>query len=397
MSVQALHFAAPTIEIVSESPRTEMLQTRLKQVGLRPIKAPQQIDPAFAAPILIDAAVISAHERHIIVSACERYNNRAIIILGERDSDRDHIVYLSSPDQMDTLPSRLDLRQRQLIQSREAALRKETIERLTGSSLHAHTPKTPVALFCGAHTPLFNALKNQLADEGIALKAALTQQAVAEAAKTLELSSLVFDVSNDDASVVQTLTHCAQTPGYTGLTKLVIVGRDQNNMTTMLADHIVQAERASDLAALIHKAAQRRATQLPYDAKIRDTATGLYTRAFLEAHVMSQINAADQTGHPLTVMGIELKDHLRGAKSTAAHVLKQLRVTDLAARYSARHIIISLPATAYRGAIKMARRLQADSPMIADINVLERRQFHTAKSLLSGLLARPDLTASKRA
>ena len=136
---------------------------------------------------------------------------------------------------------------------------------------------------------------------------------------------------------------------------------------------------------------------MPSDPTIRDSATGLFSKAFLEAHLESQIKAADQTGQPLTVIGIELNNHLRGTKSTAANVLKELRATDLAARYSARHIVVSLPATAYSGAIQIARRLQDECEMISNVTVLERRQFHTAPSLLAGLLARPDLAATRRA
>ncbi|MEO1642048.1 MAG: hypothetical protein AAFR74_01845, partial [Pseudomonadota bacterium] len=142
MSIQALHFAAPTIEIVSESPRLEMLQVRLKQAGLRPIKAPREIDPALASPILIDASVITGRDRHMILSAYQRHGNRAVVLLGESDVRSEDVIHLKAVDQISGLQARLNLRQRQLVQQREADLRTETINRL---STRASDPKPTAA------------------------------------------------------------------------------------------------------------------------------------------------------------------------------------------------------------------------------------------------------------
>lgn len=399
MSIQALHFAAPTIEIVSESPRLEMLQVRLKQAGLRPIRAPREIDPALASPILIDATVVTGRDRHMILSACQRQGNRPIVLLGESDARSDDVIHLKAVDQISGLQARLNLRQRQLVQQREADLRTETINRL---STHASEPRptpAPKAIYCGPQTPRFNALKNQLHAEGIDLAAALTEHSLKTACQTETIVSVVFDLHDAGEPITRLLNNFASSTERANLS-LILLGA--SDAATNEADHLIDspidhAETLETLARHIHAAARRQSAQRPSDPAIRDSATGLYSKTFLETHLAAQLKAADQSGQPLTLIGIELKDHLRGAKPTANELLKHLRETDLAARYSARHIVVSLPATAYSGAIQMARRLQAQCEMIADVTVLERRQFHTAQSLIAGLLARPDLAASRRA
>lgn len=399
MSVQALHFAAPTIELVSESPRLEMLQVRLKQAGLRPIKAPREIDPALASPILIDTSVVSGRDQHMIISACQRYGNRPIVLMGESEARVDDIIHLKSVDQISGLPSRLGLRQRQLARQREADLRAETTRRLTSRIEDQIAPAKPKAIYCGPQTQCFNALRNQLIAEDIELYAALTEHTLVSACESERISTVLFDLSRTTDNLDKLLHDFSKSPLRANMTLIVL---SSNGTKAELADHLIEtpiefAETIETLSALIHAAARRQSAQQPTDPSIRDSATGLFSKSFLETHLNAQLKAADQSGQPLTLIGLELKDHLRGAKSTANELLKHLRETDLAARYSARHIVVSLPATAYSGAIQMARRLQADCEMIADVTVLERRQFHTAQSLITGLLARPDLAASRRA
>ncbi|MEM1035983.1 MAG: hypothetical protein AAGI14_04400 [Pseudomonadota bacterium] len=397
MSVQSLHFAAPTIEIVSESPRLEMLQARLKQAGFRPVRAARDIDPALANPILIDASVTSEHDQHVIISACKRHDTRPIILLGLDQKHDSELIRLSSPDQIASLSARLDLRQRQIIQQREANLRQETIERLTNVAGNAAIATKAQAIYYGRQGPRFMSLRNHLNDEGITLRGALTPHTLTEACETHQINAILLDASYEDDAFRRSLTDIINSPISKGIAKIFLATSSQDISFGDSADYVVDIDSTDDVSALIYKTARNQMAQIPSDPAIRDSATGLFSKGFLETHLEVQIKAADQTGQPLTVIGIELNNHLRGTKSTAANVLKELRATDLAARYSARHIVVSLPATAYSGAIQIARRLQDECQMISNVTVLERRQFHTAPSLLAGLLARPDLAATRRA
>ncbi|MEL8056029.1 MAG: hypothetical protein AAGK66_07740 [Pseudomonadota bacterium] len=397
MSVQSLHFAAPTIEVVSESPRLEMLQARLKQAGLRPVRAAVDIDPALATPILIDLAVVNAHDQHVIISACKRHGSRPIIMLGEgQQRDRD-FIRLMSPEQISSLSARLDLRQRQITQNREAELRHETIERLTNVPANASIATTAQAIYYGPQSPRFVSLRNQLADEGITLRGALTPHTLTAACDAQEIHAILINASYEDDAFRRALSDIESTSISKGIAKIILATPSQDIYFAKSADYVIDIDTTDDIAAHIYKTARNRAVQTPANPMIKDSATGLYSKAFLEAHLGVQLRSADQTGQPLTMIGIELNNHLRGTKSTAERILAELRATDLAARYSARHIVVSLPATAYGGAIQIARRLQTECEVISDITVLERRQFHTPQSLLAGLLGRSDIAATRRA
>ncbi|MEM1391408.1 MAG: diguanylate cyclase, partial [Pseudomonadota bacterium] len=285
----------------------------------------------------------------------------------------------------------------QLGQDREMELRRETIAHLSPT---ASTPALPIntnVVYFGPYTPRFNILRSQLSDQGITLKAALTANSLRDICATSNAAAVLFDISDEDASVADALKSFTQYPTKANVSKIILTAPDQVMPNIGLADHIIDADDTHRTAEVIHQVAACQSTAMPSDPSITDNATGLFTRTFLEAHLSAQLKTVDQTGQPLTLIGIELSDHLRGKKSTGDILRKHLRMTDLAARYSARHIVISLPATAYGGAVQMARRLQAECEMISAVSVLERRQFHTAQSLLSGLLAHSDFAASKRA
>jgi len=74
-----------------------------------------------------------------------------------------------------------------------------------------------------------------------------------------------------------------------------------------------------------------------------------------------------------------------------------LRDTDLAARLDLHHICVTLPDTPYRGGVVLARRIEESLERSVAWRVIERRQFHTLKSLLGGLTARSGLFTERSA
>ena len=132
----------------------------------------------------------------------------------------------------------------------------------------------------------------------------------------------------------------------------------------------------------------------------RDLATGLFSRRFLEAHLERQISAADKRGEPLSLVTLKL----RGERRTDRKILKALagclqpllRETDCAAALSAGILGISLPATPYRGGARLATRFAthvAEQSELSDVvlswRVVEKRAYHSAKTLLDDGLAGP--------
>ncbi|MEM9842774.1 MAG: hypothetical protein AAF767_08995, partial [Pseudomonadota bacterium] len=64
------NFDAPVIHVVSESPRLEMLQTRLRQAGIRPVPVRGSYLPPDSAPALIDLVTrdfeVSANDQRLV-------------------------------------------------------------------------------------------------------------------------------------------------------------------------------------------------------------------------------------------------------------------------------------------------------------------------------------------
>ena len=73
-----------------------------------------------------------------------------------------------------------------------------------------------------------------------------------------------------------------------------------------------------------------------------------------------------------------------------------LRETDCAAAFGAGTIVVSLPSTPYRGGVRLAERIAERVARTADLSgltlswrVVERRAYHTPKTLLGAGLTGP--------
>ena len=105
---------------------------------------------------------------------------------------------------------------------------------------------------------------------------------------------------------------------------------------------------------------------------------------------------ADRLACSLSLIAFEIIDGT-DVKDMARVIKSMLRDTDLAARLDNAHICVTLPDTQYRGAIVLARRIEQALDRPTNWRVIERRQFHTLKSLLGGLTAKTSLSARKSA
>ena len=105
---------------------------------------------------------------------------------------------------------------------------------------------------------------------------------------------------------------------------------------------------------------------------------------------------ADRLATSLSLIAIETPD-ATDLRHTARTVKALLRDTDLAARLDNHHICVTLPNTQYRGAVVLARRIEAALERPTEWRVIERRQFHTLKTLLGGLTAKTSLSKRRTA
>ena len=167
------------------------------------------------------------------------------------------------------------------------------------------------------------------------------------------------------------------------------------------ADHIIDLKDnldgvAARLISISAEADAPVATSYGLSPAAQDLSTGLVSRDYLESHVEAQMAQADRLATPLSLIAFDISrvsDH----KALAALMQSHLRDTDLAARLDQKHICLTLPNTQYRGAVILARRIEEAVDGFVSWRVIERRQFHTLKTLLGGLTAKSALSPRKTA
>lgn len=140
---------------------------------------------------------------------------------------------------------------------------------------------------------------------------------------------------------------------------------------------------------------ERDAHQIPA-GMIEDHATGLVSREYLESHLEAQMEQADRLLIPLTVVAFTLTPE-HDIRSVALTIKSMLRDTDLAARLDSQHVCITLPETSYRGAVVLSRRIEEAVGGRLSWRAIERRQFHTLKTLIGGLTAKSPFTRQRTA
>jgi GGDEF domain-containing protein len=150
---------------------------------------------------------------------------------------------------------------------------------------------------------------------------------------------------------------------------------------------------------------------MPHPAQasvLADFITGLFSRRFMDLHIARQMEVSTQRADPLCVLTFRLDPAIstsRPAQLAFAEIIRsQIRDADCPALMQPGVFAISLPATPYRGGIRLAERISetaARHPGFSEggfgYRVIERRAYHSADTLLSagvtGPLLRPRLAA----
>ena len=142
--------------------------------------------------------------------------------------------------------------------------------------------------------------------------------------------------------------------------------------------------------------------------ELTDFTTGLFNFAFMEAHIARQMEIATQRAEPLSVLTFcldpALIQTLQAQQDFAGIIRSQIRDSDCAALLRPGTFAISLPATPYRGAIRLAERIasavETKAPGIGPRfgwRIAEKRAYHTPKTLLVtgqvGPMLRPRIAA----
>ena len=390
-------FDAPVIHVVSESPRLEMLQARLRQAGIRPVPVRGSYLPPDSAPAFIDLLTRDFD--------FDPTDGRLFVTIGKQEQAPNRSeIHLTDIAQIATLPARLAIRQREQQRKQEIQLRARTSEKFGSASPAIPARQKSRVLWLGHDAPFLNAIKAGLASREISLVAAISRLTAEDYLVSGAFQTIILCPATPDdeaAKLLGTLSHLelAQAP------QVILLLRP--DLANKLSAGIDQADQIVDLSTDLDFVASRLqaicaeaelATEPSYglSSSEQDPATGLVSREYLESHVEAQMAQADRLATSLSVIAIETPD-ATDLRHTARTIKALLRDTDLAARLDNHHICVTLPNTQYRGAVVLARRIEAALDRPTEWRVIERRQFHTLKTLLGGLTAKTSLSKRRTA
>ncbi len=392
------NFDAPVIHVVSESPRLEMLQARLRQAGMRPVPVRGQYLPPDSAPALIDQ--LTRQEN------LEGQQNRLVITIGKTsDEPNGSDIHLSDVGQIATLPARIAIRLRENQRQREIDLRARTAEKFGAPVSTAQSTERARLLWLGQDAPFLNAIKASLKACDVNLVAAISRLTAEDYLISGQFKTMVLCPSSQDDEAAKLLRRAKKLPQITAPRIVLLLRSEISGHLT--AEDMANADQIVDLTSDTELVASRLhaictsqnvvSEEAPrLTSQIQDSSSGLVTRAYLETHLQAQIEQADRLAMPLSLVSVTLSEQ-DDVRAIARKIKALLRDTDLAARLDANHICVTLPETTYRGAVILARRIEEALDTSIDWRAIERRRFHTLKSLLGGLTARSTLTTRKTA
>ncbi len=414
-------FLTPPIEIAAERPRRDMLASRLKQLGFEPRASSLPPERGGTTPLLIDLASLGAEALGGVQGALVRGVKRPLVVLAEsaaRPRLRDAIVLAGDRD-LETLPARLRLRQRQMVRRDERRLRLMTLDALGLAPADDLSPVAIRALYVGRGGPDYLALRTACSALGVELAAAFSAETALQALSADGIGAVIAVVEKDGdagtrllgafareaASVPGPVVALSDGPLPAGLMDAVSASFERGASAPAIAGTLnaFLSERVDPMARL---------TRPGWGAIAgRDLQTGLYEARFFEAHLARQVEATALAGEPLSLAGFRLHPPQGAPQVARAHVMalagllqSGLRETDCAARLSTSGFVASLRDTPFTGAARLARRLaerlraapvSASRARLADGTALawrcvERRAYHTPASLLAAALPQPE-------
>lgn len=403
-------FSDPQIDLLARGERRAHLASALAKVGLRPVMAPATLDVRTSIPLLIDLNSVTADPPPPGLMPVLTQQARPIVCLGAGQIDLSHrpdAIRLLQDTQIANLPARLALRQRALLRENERLLRAETAREF-GSPVYTSPPSCQPGpsrmLFIGAVSARLLAMTRGLAARKIELVSCMTLQTAATHLNQTRFRLVLVEADMADAQadgLTCLSAHHANTPfllaGDTG-SGLVFDGLVdiETDMETGL-DLLAERARAEPLSTRLER--------VRLSATSHDPLTGLYSEAFLRAHLPRQMAASAHDETCLTLLSLKLRtsqmtESRPGDLSLLAQkVVASVRETDLVARLGQRGLLCVLRDTSYAGAVQLAERLVTS---LEDGNaerigltqrlmwrVVERRGSHTPDGLIATALTGP--------
>lgn len=393
-----LSYLDPQIEVIATSPRREMLMSRLATSGFRPLRGEARARVGTGAACLVDCASTSESDLVRLLVRMESDPVRPLVLLGAPEKMAKpprSAIKLKDEAGLPGLRARLDLRRRQLLCESERALRIETETALVGAPPNTRSQDSSRRLlYVGSISPGFLPLKRALEACDIEVTAAYTLPTAEAHLRESDFTACLLDlVTSPDLSLAALSRPCG--PGH-----ILALAETNARIDPDMFDFLVDADQDSgDIAQDVCTIMKRpvlttRMVRPRLSEKLYDIATGLYSPAFLRAHLPRQLEASTVDESPFSLLCLrarsgERAQETRTIERMADTVASNLREADLACRYEPRSILISLRATAYADAARIARRLTARLESTArelscgiDWRAVERRAYHNADTLI---------------
>ncbi len=417
-----LTYLHPQIEILSTSPRHEMICERLRELRFRPLRAEPPVCFETPQPLLVDLPSITPEQASQMKRAWLKGLRGPLILLRPNDDgllrSRDAIL-LSDENDLDSLPARLELRRRQAIRRSETSIRKGVCESFgEQTDITAAALAGGVILYVGDISADFLPLKRSLVRQGFRLRSAMSAMtALSYLDAEPFLACLVTDTPDGPGPAFLDVLEKRRTSHP----PLMLVAGKGPLRHSEIVDEIVSADLPAEvISATLSELANQptlttRESETRLSSRTHDPATGLYNMDFLRACVAQQLAASDAGEESLSLLHLRLRsarDQDVAARAAlpklADFLIANLRNADLAARADGCSIIVSLRDTGHTGALALAQRLidalggentgapGTPLPFGGSLSwrVVERRAYHTADTLIQSALAGPYVSAS---
>lgn len=407
-------FYDPPIEVAAGPERLAALTGRLRAYGMRPF--PVSSPPDFFAPdpLLVDTASAGPEMIRRLARARMIGSTRQIILLGEapdRVCAPQGTLHLGKESALAILKSRLSALARRERREREASLRRQSALSLGASLPQIDVDAIPSLLYLAGTSPRFLSLQHGLSERGVQVTAALSQRTASQYLTRQNFTAALIDACETNASDPLS----SQINGREEAIRLplIVLSLQSGTFTAGQMAILNQASEivdASDTDEAVLDAIETHCRRLHANTpllpppglmlRLTDIVSGLFSRAFLEAHLPRQTGLAARQADPFSLLTLRLDqpgppDHAR-QKQAGATILSQIRDTDCAALYQPGVFVISLPSTDYRGAMRLAGRIDSAFSLKGPLDevclswrVAERRSHHTAQGLLNEALTGP--------
>ena len=418
-----LSFLDPPIEIAAEGARADLIFSRLRASGLRPYSAAYPLDFSAPDPLLIDIETATRPVLEALSRAAMVQVHRQVVLLdtsGAPLPTSGDAVFLRSDRDLPTLKSRLTALARRASRLREAEIRRDTAASFGVRIPLADFNAIPSLLYIGEGSPLYLSLQGPLRQRGIDLTAAISRDTARHYMGERRFAAALVDLESFGANAHATARWIAEENGLGALPMIALTHPDldlnahQNSVISLATEVVDAAGRMATIASQIETVCRRLAALAPVmpaptmASILTDSTTGLFSSRFLECHIARQMDVATQRVEPLSVLTFRLDPSLAVSavvqQAFAELIRSQIRDTDCPALLAPGIFVISLPATPFRGGVRLADRISdvtaRQAPLIGagfGWRVIEKRAYHTPQSLLDAGLAGPMLRPRRAA